>query len=54
MTAQLHDPLTYENLMLGLIMRFEQQPAVTLDSEDATGNGGEDKSVLQRKALIPG
>lgn len=25
MTPQLYDPLTYENLMLGLIMRFEQR-----------------------------
>ena len=35
MTTQLYDPLTYENLMLGLTMRFEQQPAVALDSESA-------------------
>ena len=33
MTTQLYDPLTYENLMLGLSMRFEQQPKVDLDSE---------------------
>ena len=38
MTTQLYDPLTYENLMLGLIMRFEQQPAVDLDSEPTTTN----------------
>ena len=29
MTTQLYDPLTYENLMLGLTMRFEQQPAAS-------------------------
>ena len=33
MTTPLYDPLTYDNLMLGLTMRFEQQPAVVLNSE---------------------
>lgn len=36
MTTPLYDPLTYENLMLGLIMRFEQQPEVALDSDSIT------------------
>ena len=35
MTTPLYDPLTYKNLMLGLTMRFEQQPTVDLDSESA-------------------
>lgn len=35
MTTQLYDPLTYENLMLGLTMRFEQQSSVALDSDSA-------------------
>ena len=35
MTTPLYDPLTYENLMLGLTMRFEQQPTVDLDSASA-------------------
>ena len=42
MTA-LYDPLTYENLMLGLIMHFEKQSAVALGPEsaieDITGPG---------------
>lgn len=35
MTTPLYDPLTYENLMLGLTMRFEQQPTVDPGSESA-------------------
>ena len=38
MTTRLYDPLTYENLMLGLIMRFEQEHTVDLDSESAIAN----------------
>ena len=38
MTTQLYDPLTYENLMLGLTMRFEQQSTVDLDSESAVAS----------------
>ncbi len=38
MTTRLYDPLTYGNLMLGLIMRFEQQPTVNLDSKSIIAN----------------
>ena len=36
----LYDPLTYENLMAGLVVHFERQPRVRLrDSTDAPGPG---------------
>ena len=33
MTDKLYDPLTYENLMMGLIVRFEKQATIQLDSK---------------------
>ena len=42
MTRALYDPLTYENLMLGVVSHFEQQPMLSLSrirTEDIRGPG---------------
>ena len=33
MTIDLYDPLTYENLMMGVVVQFEKQERLALDSE---------------------
>ena len=38
--SELYDPLTWENLMAGLVVRFEQQPPVSFSEiDDAQGPG---------------
>ncbi len=40
MTVELYDPLTYDNLMAGMVLQFEKQPLEPLKSiEIASGPG---------------